>query len=120
MVSSRSDVLPVHPISLLSDQQLQLAIAREVMGWKHILCDKDGRITNTRPAMVTTVPPIAPNWITNESSLGHLESSIVRKVGPVAYRAAMDLIAGDFNQSPTMRQRCEAVLLAARRHRDGI
>jgi hypothetical protein len=107
-------------VSSLSDQELRIAIARDVLGWKMLRIDRNGRITGDHPTVLTTVPLTVPDWLGNDTKLAYLESLVMGKVGTVAYRESLGKVAGDFNSNPTARQRCEAVLSAVRQSRDGL
>jgi hypothetical protein len=117
MVTSRLFGLTVPS---LSDRELRMALAREVLGWKALRVDRRGRITGDHPTVLTTVPLIVPDWLSNEVKLASLESVISLRVGESAYRQSLGKIAGDFNPNPTARQRCEAVLMAARQAREDV
>lgn len=73
------------------------------------------KLAKDSPVFLTTVPEPKPDWVNNERELTHLEAFVIRKVGRLVHRDELARVAGDFNPHPTLRQRCEAVLLAIRR-----
>jgi hypothetical protein len=103
-----------NPVSSLSDQDLRVAIAREVLGWTKIRCEASGRILASHPSVLTTVPLRVPDWINYRVHMSRLEETVKERGWAIDYRNKLNEIAGDFNPSPTARQRCEAILLAAR------
>ncbi|HEY1921772.1 MAG TPA: hypothetical protein VGG44_03320 [Tepidisphaeraceae bacterium] len=115
MLSSRDIcLLNSNPAISLSDQELRIAIAREVIGWKNVRQHSDGRITAETETVLTTVPLSVPDWINDESRMSYLELGIKRKGWFTAYQRELAKIAGDFNPNPSARQRCEAALSTAR------
>jgi hypothetical protein len=121
MLASRAVALAsVNPVSALNDQELRVAIAREVFGWLNIRAELNGRIRADHPTILTTVPLFVPDWPNSESRLRHLES-VIRQMGlSEAYRRELSGLAGAFNPKPTPRQRCEAALMAVRNPDDTI
>jgi hypothetical protein len=115
MITSRSLALSqLNPIRVLNDDELRLAIAKEIFNWCNVQIDADGRITGENPTIHTIVPKVAPDWINNEISTGRVEFVIERRGWILAYRRELAKIAGDFNPATSGRQRCEAALATAR------
>jgi hypothetical protein len=107
MLSLRDiSLLGSSPVSSLSDQELRIAIAREVIGWKNVRLHPDGRITAETERVLTTVPLMVPDWMNNEFRMSYLELGLRRKGWLLAYQRELAKIAGDFNPHPTNRQRC--------------
>jgi hypothetical protein len=109
-----STPLNLGPVSSLSDQELRMAIACEVLGCKRVHRQSDGRITAERSLVLTSAPFAIPDWLNDESCMSRLELGIRIKGWFMAYQRELAKIAGDFNPNPTRRQRCEAALLTAR------
>jgi hypothetical protein len=121
MLASREVSLSLlNPVANLTNQELRIAIAREVLGWENLRIDARGRITGEHPTIFTTFPMAVPDWLNSTDELEHLESVLIDRVGTDAYHRELGKIAGDFNCHPTPRQRCEAVLSAARTSRDSL
>ena len=108
MKSSRSTFLATGAVSSLSDQELCGAISDELKS------GIDHRV------VLTTVPAGVPDWVNDERRLKLLEAVAIRRFGSIVCRDELAKIAGDFNPRPTARQRCEAVLSAARRVRADV
>jgi hypothetical protein len=96
-------------LSLLTDQELCVMIRAELSGW-----ERDRRIA------LTTFPVPEPDWINSALDLARLERFVIRKAGALVYREELAKVAGDFNPSPTPRQRREAILAAAVRVRTDV
>jgi hypothetical protein len=103
-------------VSTLSDQELCMAIATEVMGWKKVRCNSHGSITG-ECGFMTTAQPVAPDWLGSDAAMVSLERLISSCGWSSLFRRALADVAGDFNPIPTLRQRAEAALLAARESR---
>jgi hypothetical protein len=115
MVSSRNmAIVSVNPVSSLTCQELRVAIADEVFGWTNIRCESGGRILADHPSVMTTAPLVVPDWLGYNVHMDRLEKTIRNRGWGIDYRNQLNVIAGDFNLSPTRRQRCEAALLTAR------
>jgi hypothetical protein len=115
MLSLR-DISPLsfNRVSSLSDQELRIAIAREVIGWENVRLERSGRILADSSRVMTTFPVIVPDWVNDESHISCLELEARRRGWLLTYQRELGKIAGDFNTKPTARQRCEAILLTAR------
>ena len=114
MTSFREMSVGLSPLSSLNNQELRLAIVREVLAWGDIREARDGRITGSLADRLTTVPVTAPDWLCDNESLNRLELLVRRRGWQGEYKHQLAIIAGEFNPSPTNRQRCEAILLTAR------
>ena len=106
MTTSRLELL-----SSLDDQELRIAIAREVMRLTNVRADKYGNIRGNEPALLTTVPIVIPNWLESDFHIRNLER-ILKLYGHFA--SYQREVAGAFGENPSRRQRCEAALLAVR------
>lgn len=107
-------LVSTNSVSSLGDQELRVAIAKEVLGWINIRCESGGRIFADLPTVMTTAPMIVPDWINYRVHMSRLEETAMQRGWGIDYRKNLNEIAGDFNPSPTARQRCEAILLTAR------
>jgi hypothetical protein len=77
-------------------------------------------VKGRRVVGLTTFAESEPDWVNNERHLAELESFVILKAGALVYREELAKVAGDFNPSPTPRQRREAVLSAAVRVRTDV
>ncbi|HEX4056638.1 MAG TPA: hypothetical protein VHX86_20450 [Tepidisphaeraceae bacterium] len=110
----------LNAVSSLDDQELRVAIAREIFGWRNIRAGADGRFTASHPTVLTTAPLEVPDWIGEESETVHLETVVRQQGWSLEFRNELNRIAGDFNPDPTGRQQCEAALMAGRNSRKGL
>jgi hypothetical protein len=115
MVPSRAIALSLNnPVSLLTDQELRIAIAREAVGLRHIRVDERGDISGSHPTVLTTVPVGVPDWPNDENAMSDLEQSVHRHGLWYEYSSHLHSLAGLDESSASPRQRAEAALYAFR------
>jgi hypothetical protein len=115
MVTSRSTALLADVrVSTLADDELRIAIAREVLQLKNVHIEAGGEIVGDHATALTFHPITVPDWLDDEYELMQLEMILKNDGHGFSYRRELAVIAGDFNENPTRRQRCEAALLAVR------
>ena len=63
-------------VSVLSDRELCVALAREAMGWERVW-ERDGILVGEHSFVMTALPLAVPEWTNDDEELANLSLAII-------------------------------------------